>query len=135
MIVYPDYIHFKKEPIPTANPNVWENGVVNYPYTTSPGARFEKAQNRFYMTLNQYAIFTLPLKGFKKITIRAEGTSTGRSVSIKVLNVPATEKTFSGFYHAQDFTYDIPADYQKDDVQIIIEALGGSQYWLSLTLS
>lgn len=120
---------------PTANPNVWENGTVNYPYVPSPNAVFQPAQNRFYLTLNQYVIFTLPLKGFKKITIRAEGTSTGRSVKIGVLRVPATEKTFSGFYYAQDFTYDIPAEYQKDDVKIVITALGGSQYWLSLTLS
>lgn len=53
---------------PAVNPNIWENGVVNYPYVLSgAGAQWVPNLNRFTVSSPNDVTFTLPLKKFTKI--------------------------------------------------------------------
>lgn len=135
MIVYPAYIYLSKEKETPANPNLWENGVINYPVVKSPNATFIPQQNIFHMTYKQYVIFTLPLKQFSKLTIRARGDSNGYQLSVKIFNESSTEKLFQLGVLDQNYVYDIPESYRKNDVQVAFTASFGAQDWLSITMS
>lgn len=134
MIVYPDYILLSKKEEP-ANPNLWGNGVINYPVVQSQNAKFIPQQNIFYMPYRQYVIFTLPLKQFSKLTIRARGDSNGYQLSVKIFNDNPTEKLFQLGTMEQNYVYDIPEQYRKNDVQVVFTASFGTINLLSITMS
>lgn len=134
MIVYPDYILLSKKEEP-ANPNLWGNGVINYPVVQSQNAEFIPQQNIFYMPHRQYVIFTLPLKQFSKLTIRARGDINGYQLSVKIFNDNPTEKLFQLGIIEQNYVYDIPEQYRKNDVQVVFTASFGTINLLSITMS
>ena len=134
MIVNPAYIYLSKKEAP-ANPNLWENGVINYPIVSSPNAQFIPQQNIFHVPYRQYVTFTLPLKQFSKLTIRARGDSAGYQLSVKIFNESTTEKLFQLGTLEQNYVYDIPESYRKNDVQVSFTASWGAQDWLSITMS
>lgn len=115
MIVYPAYI-FMGGKIEPANPIIWNNGPVNYPYTTS-NADFDKI--RFNIRAGGYVDFTLPLKGYTKLSFQVPGV---QGFSIGVANVPETTKTYTlEGGPIPTLVYDIPTGYRKNNVVIRIK--------------
>ena len=136
MIVNPDYIHMG-EIAPAANPNVWEVGKVNYPYTASASAEFRSTLGIFVaFGSNQTIIFTLPLKKFTKLTINAVGTTSDIQYSVQVFNDASTVKTSPVIkFSPVDFVYNIPAAYRKDDVRIMLKVVKGTTQFNSMIMS
>lgn len=120
MIVNTAY-HFMGKKGPAVNPNIWENGVVNYPYTLSGAAAFEPSANRFYIGSGNNVVFTLPLKNFTKITFNiVAGTGAIEQMTVSVVKngqlVVRTKYLPSAV--PSDIVFNIPADQQVDDTQI-----------------
>lgn len=122
---------------PAVNPNIWENGVVNYPYTGTGAAVFDPAANRFYIGPGNYVTFTLPLKNFSKITFNiVAGTGAIERMTVSVIKngqVVAYTKYFPSA-DPKDIVYNIPVDYQENDTQIRINS-NGRVYLLSGVMS
>ena len=115
MIVNTAYIYMAEKIEPT-NPVIWDQGPVNYPYTTS---NTEISGTRFNILSKGYVDFTLPLKGYTKVSFQMSGTG---PFSIGVANAPETSKAYilsSG--PLQTLVYDIPSGYRKNNVVIRIK--------------
>ena len=122
---------------PAANPNVWEVGKVNYPYTASPNAKFQSQEGNFIARgANQYIIFTLPLKKYTKLTINAVGAGGDIHFSVQVSGDASTVKNSPTILNNPvDFVYNIPAAYQKDGVQIMLRVINGTTKFNSMVMS
>lgn len=115
MIVYPAYIYMTEKIEPT-NPVIWSGGTVNYPYKTT-NADF--ISNRFNIRAQGYVDFTLPLKGYTKVSFQVSGSG---AFTIGVATAPETTKTYtleSG--PIPTLVYDIPTGYRKNGVVIRIK--------------
>lgn len=115
MIVNPAYIYMAEKIEPT-NPIIWSGGAVNYPYTTS-NANF--ISNRFNIRAQGYVDFTLPLKGYTKVSFQVAGSG---AFTIGVANAPETAKTYTlANGPVSTLVYDIPTGYRKNSVVIRIK--------------
>ena len=98
---------FMIEKKPEANPNLWENGVVNYPYTVTGDAVFESKKNRFRITSDNAVRITIPVKGFSKIKIRANATYAGAYIKFSIPR-NQNEITVSLSSSEKEIVYNIP---------------------------
>lgn len=114
MIVYPAYIYMAEKFEP-ANPVIWSGGPVNYPYKTT-NADF--VGTRFNIRGQGYVDFTLPLKGYAKISFEMAGSG---AFTIGVATAPETTKTYTLSPSTSVIVYDIPTGYRKNDVVIRIK--------------
>lgn len=114
MIVNPAYIYMA-EKIEPANPVIWDQSPVNYPYTTS-NADF--IGTHFNIRALGYIDFTLPLKGYTKVSFLITGQG---PFSIGVANVPETSKTYNLDGITKTLVYDIPTAHRKNGVVIRIK--------------
>ena len=125
MIVNTSYMYMG-ETLP-GNLKIWENGVVNYPYrifSSTNQSKFIPNENKFYIYLNDTVRFTLPLTKFTKITFEVysgAGTAYG---SVKIGNVTTNFRT-PGSPSVGTFVFDIPTEFQKDDVLVDIKCTSG----------
>lgn len=98
---------FMIEKKPAANPNLWENGVVNYPYTVTGDAVFQSASNRFHLKSNTAVRITIPVKGFSKIKIRATGSYAGAALKVSIPR-NQNEMSISLSSSEKEIVYNIP---------------------------
>lgn len=131
MIVNTAYMYMGKK-VPTVNPNIWESGTVNYPYNTSGNASFIASENRFVLGGADSLVFTLPLKKFTKITFSAAslgGLTRDSIISVIKNGLEGGKQLFKPNTFPSPVVFNIPAEYQEDNVQVKI--LAGSN--ISLT--
>ena len=115
MIVYPAYIYMAEKFEP-ANPVIWSGGPVNYPYKTT-NADF--VVTKFDIRGQGYVDFTLPLKGYTKVSFQVAGLG---AFTIGVANAPETTKTYTlENGPVPTLVYDIPAAHRKNGVAIRIK--------------
>lgn len=115
MIVNPAYIYMAEKIEPT-NPVIWNSGPVNYPYTTS-NADF--IGTRFNIRAQGYVDFTLPLKGYTKVSFQVAGSG---AFTIGVANAPETTKTYTlENGTVPTLVFDIPTAHRKNGVAIRIK--------------
>ena len=124
MIVNPSYIYMGDSK-PTINPVIFENGIVNYPYTlTSGSAKWEPQFNKFYISEGGSVTFTLPLKKIKSITFTAERLYSTANVSISIPGAAGTTQTYSVFDRI-NIVYNVPDRWQLNDTKIQVKCTGG----------
>lgn len=122
MIVNSAYMYMGKKG-PAVNPNIWENGVVNYPYVLSTsGAYWGPNLNRFTITSPNNVTFTLPLKKFTKIQFNVSSTDGDGLLQIYIKGDTTTRQEFSVGYNQKTIDYNIPAKYQSDNTEIVFVA-------------
>lgn len=117
MIVNPAYIYMAEKIEPT-NPIIWDGCPVNYTYRTS-NADFISISNRFDIRAQGYVDFTLPLKGYTKVSFQVAGVG---DFTIGVANAPETTKTYT-LENGPVLThvFDIPTAHRKNGVAIRIK--------------
>lgn len=124
-VAYP----FMGEKGPAVNPNIWGNGVVNYPYTFSgSGATWDKYYNRFTLHSPNDVTFTLPLKTFTKIQFNVATSDGSGVIRIYVKGDTTTLQTFNVGTSAQNIEYNIPPKYRTDNVEIVLHAYRYTTY-------
>ena len=108
---------------PAVNPNIWENGVVNYPY------EFSSSAAQWYPNLNRFSIpspvdvtFTLPLKKFTKIQFNVSANDANGGLRIYVKGDTTTIQEFNVGYSQKTVVYNIPAKYQSDNTEIVLRS-------------
>ena len=122
MIVNSAYMYMGKKG-PAVNPNIWENGVVNYPYDlTSSATQWVPNLNRFTIPSPTDVIFTLPLKKFTKIQFNVAATGGDGLLQIYVKSDTTTRQEFNVGYSQKTVEYNIPAKYQSDNTEIVLRA-------------
>ena len=125
MIVNTAYMYMGKTTPKTLN--IWEGGVVNYPYrifSSTSQSKFIANENKFYVYRDDTVRFTLPLTNFTKITFEVysgAGTAYG---SVTIGNKKSDFRT-PGAPTVGTFVFDIPAEYQKDNVLVDIRCTAG----------
>ena len=138
MIVNTAYMYMGKKG-PSINPNIWEGGTVNYPYQVYGYSSFEPDKSRFNVATESSVSFTLPLKKFTKITFgvqKSTGRQTNLNFSLVKNGVSGGGKSFTISDDTHLIVFDIPAEYQDDDVTVRIKAGSrNSVYLLSGVMS
>jgi len=108
---------------PTVNPNIWENGVVNYPYVLSgAGAQWVPNLNRFTISSPDDVKFTLPLKKFTKIRFSVAANDGDGLLQIYIKSDTTTRQEFNVGYSQKTIEYNIPEQYQSDNTEITFRA-------------
>ena len=108
---------------PAVNPNIWENGVVNYPYVLSGfGAHWEQNLNRFAISSPNNVKFTLPLKNFTKIQFNVAANDGNGRLRIYIGSDTSTLQEFNVGSSRKTIEYSIPAQYQSDNTEITFSA-------------
>lgn len=124
MIVNTAYMYMGKKG-PSVNPNIWEGGTVNYPYNTTGYAEFIASENRFVLGGGESLVLTLPLKKFTKITFVANsvgGLTRDSTISVIKNGVEGGKQLFKPSTYPGSVVFNIPAEYQEDNVQVKILA-------------
>lgn len=138
MIVNTAYMYMGEKGSPV-NPNIWEGGTVNYPYQLLGYSSFEPDKSRFNLTAEDGVYFTLPLKKFTKITFgvqKSSGRQTDLNFSLVKNGVAGGVKNFTISDDTHLIVFDIPAEYQDDDVTVrIIVGNRNNVYLLSGVMS
>lgn len=121
---------------PAVNPNIWENGVVNYPYVLSgAGAQWVPNLNRFTVSSPNDVTFTLPLKKFTKIQFNVAANDGSGLLQIYIKgDAAATRQEFNVGYSQKTIEYNIPAKYQSDNTEIVFHAARFTIYAYSGTM-
>ena len=108
---------------PEVNPNIWENGVVNYPYVLSgAGVQWDPNLNRFIVSSPNDVTFTLPLKKFTKIQFNVSANNKSGILQIYIKDDADPRQQFDVGFSQKTIEYNIPAKYQSDNTEIILHA-------------
>ena len=132
MIVNPAYMYMGKQG-PSVNPNIWEGGTVNYPYQVYGYSRFEPDKSRFVVAAGDNIDFTLPLKKFTKITfvVQAPAGKQGNcTFSLRKNGASGGNLSFTPSTTAQTIVFNIPAEFQDDDVIVSCAAYSRNNLYL-----
>ena len=113
---------------PAINPNIWENGVVNYPY--SGNAQFQAQDNRFYFYAGYREYFTLPLKNFTKIVFSVRGSGSSNCLATIYIDgdATATKKEYTFGLSDRNIEYEIPESHRNDNTVVVFYATRSAQY-------
>ena len=134
MIVNPAYIYMGAGGGEPVNPNLWENGVTNYPAVFN-GASISSNGILFNSSSNSVTFSELPLTGFKSLTLTG-GTQFGsisKNFTVKFFNstddhLGSETVTFTSSAKTQ--TVSIPASARIKDAKIKITG-GGNAFLMS----
>lgn len=131
MIVNPAYIYMDKKE-PPANPIVLDKTTVNYHYTKSSGVIVDTGSN-FFIPVDEYMTFTLPLKQFKNVNITAASQTLGKPATL-IIDINSTNLgTFQISKPLQSIA--IPNNLRVNDAVLKITAVKTASRLSAVTLS
>ena len=118
MIVNSAYMYMGKKG-PTVNPNIWEDGIVNYQFSGS--ANWQSTKNRFQFYVGYNLNFVLPLSGFTKLRFTANSSgSTDGSIRIYITDDRTTMQAYVIPMIGTTLEFTIPEKYRKDNISVTL---------------